>query len=144
MNSTGKVGAVLAWAAGYPPLGGRLRLNATDISAGEFSMQTVAGSAESRRFIDGTVERAVTVSLQYVADWSGGTDEVNAEAQATGEGWLDWCSRQHRLGNDPDMGDASVRDVVPLQGGPVLAAAYNDGEVARYAFEIQVIYWEKE
>lgn len=145
MRSSGKTDAVLAWARGYPQLEGYLKLNATDLEGGERSMQTVTNDAEVRQFIDGTRERVLTFALVMVTDWSDGFDRVNAEAQAWGEGWLDWCAAQFEAGNVPDLGEGcTVTDIVPLQNAPALSMTYQENQLAKYMFQIQIQYREKE
>lgn len=70
---------------------------------------------------------------------------MNAEAEAWGEQWLDWCDAQFRAGNVPDFGDkCTIRAIESLQNIPSLAATYQEEQLARYMFQARITYWEKE
>lgn len=145
MGMHGKTEAVVEWLKTYPGLDGYLKLNATELTAGERTVNTVYNDAKVREFIDGTVERQFTFALVMVCDWSSGFDTVNAEAEAWGEMWLDWCDAQFKAGNVPDFGDkCTIRAIESLQNIPSLAATYQEEQLARYMFQARITYWEKE
>lgn len=143
MNVEGKTQAVRDWLQTYPELGGRLKLNAAELQAGEVAMNTVYNDVAVTEYINGACDRAYTFALVYVGDWSSGFDEMNAEAEAWGERWLDWVSAQFKAGNLPDFGAATILEVEPLQNVPGLAAAYEAEQVARYLFQARIVYREE-
>ena len=145
MGSNGKTAAVVEWLNTYPELDGYLKLNATELEAGERTVSTVYNDAKVREFIDGTVERQYTFAVVMVCDWSSGFDAVNAEAESWGERWLDWCDAQFKAGNVPDFGEmCTIRAIESLQNIPSLAATYQEEQLARYMFQARITYWEKE
>lgn len=145
MGSNGKTAAVVEWLKTYPGLDVYLKLNATELEAGERTVNTVCNDAKVREFIDGTVERQYTFAVVMVCDWSSGFDTVNAEAEAWGELWLDWCDAQFKAGNVPDFGETcTIRAIESLQNIPSLAATYQEEQLARYMFQARITYWEKE
>lgn len=145
MGSNGKTAAVVEWLNTYPELDGYLKLNATELEAGERTVSTVYNDAKVREFIDGTVERQYTFAVVMVCDWSSGFDAVNAEAESWGERWLDWCDAQFKAGNVPNFGDkCTIRAIESLQNIPSLAATYQEEQLARYMFQARITYWEKE
>lgn len=145
MGVSGKTAAVVEWLKTYPDLDGYLKLNATELKAGERTVDTVYNDAKVREFIDGTVERQYTFAVVMVCDWSSGFDAVNAEAEIWGERWLDWCDDQFKAGNVPDFGGkCKIRAIESLQNIPSLAATYQEEQLARYMFQARITYWEKE
>ena len=143
MNIEGKTKAVKAWLETYPELDGYLKLNATELESGERSFDTVTNDESIREYINGTKERAFTFALVMVADWSSGFDSTNADALEWGERWLDWCAHQYDAGNLPDFGEgATILDIEPLQNVPGLAAAYQSEQLARYLFQVRILYRE--
>lgn len=145
MGVSGKTEAVVEWLKTYTELDGYLKLNATELEAGERTVSTVYNDAKVREFIDGTVERQYTFAVVMVCDWSSGFDTVNAEAESWGERWLDWCDAQFKAGNVPDFGGkCTIRAIESLQNIPSLAATYQEEQLARYMFQARITYWEKE
>jgi len=138
----GKTDAVKAWLETWPGLDGYLKLNAVEMTPGEFSVQTVFNDSFRREFIGGKKERIYTFALVLVADWSSGFDDVNAEANKIGEEWLDWVDRQYAEGNLPDFGDASIRKIQSVQNVPGLSAVYDEDMTAQYMFQAAITYWE--
>lgn len=129
--------ALWAWARGYDP---SVRLNASLERAGEKSIITGAGAVVSR-FIDGTTERRVPCNLCMMAPWSEGPDGVNAEAIATGEGWLAWVEEQAAAGDLPAMPEGvTCWGVEADYTLPVVAEVYEDGATALYRFAVNVNY----
>lgn len=145
MGMKGKTKAVVEWLKTYPDLGGYLKLNATELNAGERTVNTVYNDSKVKEFINGTVERQYTFALVMVCDWSSGFDAVNEEAEEWGEEWLDWCDAQFKAGNVPDFGEkCTIRAIESLQNIPSLAATYQEEQLARYMFQARITYWEKE
>lgn len=132
-----KTKAVMDWLAGFdgePP-----KLSSMPEESGDKGVQLVQSDYVLARYIDGTKLRRITVMLQYVADWSGGADSVNAESMEYGERWLEWVGSQFP-GNVPDVG--TVVRIEPIYNGPVLAMVYQDKAAARYQFTAQIDYRE--
>lgn len=145
MGMKGKTKAVVEWLKTYPDLGGYLKLNATELNAGERTINTVYNDSKVKEFINGTVERQYTFALVMVCGWSSGFDAVNEEAEEWGEDWLDWCDAQFKAGNVPDFGEkCTIRAIESLQNIPSLAATYQEEQLARYMFQARITYWEKE
>lgn len=145
MGMKGKTKAVVEWLKTYPDLGGYLKLNATELNAGERTINTVYNDSKVKEFINGTVERQYTFALVMVCGWSSGFDAVNEEAEEWGEEWLDWCDAQFKAGNVPDFGEkCTIRAIESLQNIPSLAATYQEEQLARYMFQARITYWEKE
>lgn len=144
MNTEGKTAAVFEWLKTCPEVGELLKLNAVGMESGEKAVQTSANDAALREYIDGSADRRLTFALVAVADWSEGYDGVNAEAQALGERWLDWCAAQFAAGNVPDLGEGcEVLAVKPLQDSPTLAVVYQERRLAKYQLQLRLTYRER-
>ncbi len=142
MNIEGKTEAVRAWLETWPELEGRLKLNAAEMQAGEFAMNTVYNDTAIKEYINGACDRAYTFSLVMVRDWSDGFDTMNAKAMSFGEHWVDWLSAQYQAGNLPDFGDATILSIEPLQNVPGLAEVHESEQIARYLFQARITYRE--
>ena len=142
MNIEGKTEAVRAWLETWDELEGRLKLNAAELQAGEYAMNTVYNDTRLTEYISGACDREYTFALVAVRDWSGGFDGMNAEAMAFGERWVDWLSAQYRAGNIPDFGAATIQGIEPLQNVPGLAEVYESEQIARYLLQARITYRE--
>lgn len=143
MNITGKTEAVVEWLKTYDEIGDYLKLNATEMEAGERAINTVYNETVNREFINGVKEKVYTFALVLVCDWSEGSDSVNLEAQEFGEKWLDWIDGCMANECSPYFGEnVTIQDIESLQNIPTLAAAYQDRQLARYMFQAAITYWE--
>ena len=129
--------ALLEWARGYDD---SIRLNAYVEEVGDLSLVTGVGAAQER-FIDGTELRRVPCDLCLVAPWSEGPDPVNADALATGEGWLAWVEGEADAGRLPEMPEGVTCWAVDVDYTlPVMAEVYPDGATALYRFRVNIDY----
>ena len=142
MTISGKTKAVRDWLAGFDDY---IKLNATQLEAGECSMSTVYNDAETVRYIDNTCDRRFTFAVVMVRDWSSGFDDVNEGAQAFADSWFDWVEGANAARNFPNFGErCEVLQVVSLQNVPNVAATYQEEQLARYTFQAAIDYREKE
>ena len=129
--------ALLAWAQGYDA---SIRMNAYLERAGDTTLVTGIGT-ELARYIDGSSERRVPLSLCLMAPWSEGVDGVNADALATGEGWLAWVEAQWGQGNVPDLPEGMACTAIEADYTmPVLAEVYPDTATGLYRFNANIDY----
>lgn len=136
-QATSVADALLDWARGYDE---SIRLNAYVEERGDLSLVTGVGTAVER-YIDGTTLRRVPCDLCLVAPWSEGPDGVNADALATGEGWLAWVEERAAAGELPEMPEGmECWSVEPDYQLPVLAEVYPDGATALYRFAVNIDY----
>lgn len=136
-RATSVAEALLEWARGYDD---SIRLNAYVEEVGDLSLVTGVGAAQER-FIDGTELRRVPCDLCLVAPWSEGPDPVNADALATGEGWLAWVEGEADAGRLPEMPDGVTCWAVEVDYTlPVMAEVYPDGATALYRFRVNIDY----
>jgi hypothetical protein len=136
-RATSVAEALLEWARGYDD---SIRLNAYVEEVGDLSLVTGVGAAQER-FIDGTELRRVPCDLCLVAPWSEGPDPVNADALATGEGWLAWVEGEADAGRLPEMPEGVTCWAVEVDYTlPVMAEVYPDGATALYRFRVNIDY----
>lgn len=136
-RATSVAEALLDWARGYDD---SIRLNAYVEEVGDLSLVTGVGAAQER-FIDGTELRRVPCDLCLVAPWSEGPDPVNADALATGEGWLAWVEGEADAGRLPEMPEGVTCWAVEVDYTlPVMAEVYPDGATALYRFRVNIDY----
>ena len=136
-TATSVAEALLEWARGYDD---SIRLNAYVEEVGDLSLVTGVGAAQER-FIDGTELRRVPCDLCLVAPWSEGPDPVNADALATGEGWLAWVEGEADAGRLPEMPEGVTCWAVEVDYTlPVMAEVYPDGATALYRFRVNIDY----
>lgn len=136
-RATSVAEALLEWARGYDD---SIRLNAYVEEVGDLSLVTGVGAVQER-FIDGTELRRVPCDLCLVAPWSEGPDPVNADALATGEGWLAWVEGEADAGRLPEMPDGVTCWAVEVDYTlPVMAEVYPDGATALYRFRVNIDY----
>lgn len=136
-RATSVAEALLEWARGYDD---SIRLNAYVEEVGDLSLVTGVGAAQER-FIDGTELRRVPCDLCLVAPWSEGPDPVNADALATGEGWLAWVEGEADAGRLPEMPEGVTCWAVEADYTlPVMAEVYPDGATALYRFRVNIDY----
>lgn len=136
-TATSVAEALLAWARGYDAT---IRLNAYVEERGDLTLVTGVGTA-LERYIDGTEMRRVPCDLCLVAPWSEGPDGVNADALATGEGWLAWVEGEADAGRLPAMPEGMECWAVEADYTlPVLAEVYPDGATALYRFRVNIDY----
>ena len=136
-RATSVAEALLEWARGYDD---SIRLNAYVEEVGDLSLVTGVGAAQER-FIDGTELRRVPCGLCLVAPWSEGPDPVNADALATGEGWLAWVEGEADAGRLPEMPEGVTCWAVEADYTlPVMAEVYPDGATALYRFRVNIDY----
>lgn len=136
-RATSVAEALLEWARGYDD---SIRLNAYVEEVGDLSLVTGVGAAQER-FIDGTELRRVPCDLCLVAPWSEGPDPVNADALATGEGWLAWVEGEADAGRLPEMPEGVTCWAVDVDYTlPVMAEVYPDGATALYRFRVNIDY----
>lgn len=144
MGARGKTKAIVDWLLTNPDMAGYIKLNATTLVNGEYSINTVYNERVIRTYIDGTEDRQFGFSLVLVADWSHGFDDENQRAMDFGESWLDWVDAQYKAGNLPDFGEScEVTGIQALQNQPGLAAVYQEEQLARYTFSAQVLYRDR-
>ena len=136
-RATSVAEALLEWARGYDD---SIRLNAYVEEVGDLSLVTGVGAAQER-FIDGTELRRVPCDLCLVAPWSEGPDPVNADALATGEGWLAWVEGEADAGRLPEMPEGVTCWAVEVDYTlPVMAEVYPGGATALYRFRVNIDY----
>lgn len=136
-RATSVAEALLEWARGYDD---SIRLNAYVEEVGDLSLVTGVGAA-LEHFIDGTELRRVPCDLCLVAPWSEGPDPVNADALATGEGWLAWVEGEADAGRLPEMPEGVTCWAVEVDYTlPVMAEVYPDGATALYRFRVNIDY----
>lgn len=136
-RATSVAEALLEWARGYDD---SIRLNAYVEEVGDLSLVTGVGAAQER-FIDGTELRRVPCDLCLVAPWSEGPGPVNADALATGEGWLAWVEGEADAGRLPEMPEGVTCWAVEVDYTlPVMAGVYPDGATALYRFRVNIDY----
>nr|DAK67679.1 MAG TPA: Minor capsid protein from bacteriophage [Caudoviricetes sp.] len=113
------------------------KLSAMPEGEGERGVQIETSDYVVTRYINGKALHRLRIVLQYVADWSGGTDGVNQRSAAIGERWQRWVSRQWP-GNPPDIG--TVVRLEPVNDAPTIAMVYQDEGLARYQFAVEIDY----
>ena len=128
--------AVAEWLKGYD--GTLPKLTATGAEPGDVGLSVVQSDYVLRRFIDGSVDHRAAFMVSFCADWSGGTDSVNADAADYGAGLLEWVAAQWP-GNPPDIGH-EVLSIEPRYNAPTAAIVDQANAVAKYQFSFEIDY----
>lgn len=136
----GKSEAVMKWLAGFD--GELPKLSASPGEVGEKAVQIDQTEFIDSRFISGKCRRRYLITMQYVAEWSGGNDLINRESMRYGEEWLDWIAAQYERGNLPDFPGAMISGIEPIHNSPEVAAVYQAEALARYQFSAEISYIE--
>lgn len=131
----GTADGITTWLAGFD--GTAPTISAMPEDDGAKGVQVNQSTATLKRYINGKDLKRLSLTLQYVAPWSGYTDGVNAEAMDYGERWLAWCSAQWP-DNPPAIGD--VQNMEAVYSLPTVAAVYQDEALARYQFGFAIDY----
>lgn len=141
LSLEGKTEAVMEWLRGWDGLRGCLKLCAVQNRDGEAVMQPSSAQSVLAEFIGGRKQYEYVFDLGMVLPWSGGADEVNAEAVSLMEGWADWVGAQGAKGSFPEWPGAEIDSVEAVYGLPSVQVS-QDQRRARYAFQARIVFKE--
>lgn len=141
LSLQGKTKAVMEWLQGWDGLKGCMKLGALRNVDGDASMQPSSVQQVLAEFIDGRKEYEYVFDLGLVLPWSGGSDDVNAEAMALCEGFIDWVNAQGAAGLSPDWPGAEIEGVEGVYAYPSVQVT-QDQRRARYAFQARITFIE--
>lgn len=140
MKLKGKPKAVKEWALTCPAIDA-LKVNATVIGLDEKSILFRTQDRSIVDYIDGSAERELLFSFDYVLPWTDEDDGVNEDALDVVNAWIEWISEQYP-GNVPDLGpECTIMAVEPNEDMAELAEVM-DG-LARYTLSAKIRYLER-
>lgn len=140
MELRGKPKAVKEWALSCPSIDA-LKVNATVMGVNEKSIIFQTNERSVVEYIDGSAERELIFSLDYVLPWTDEDDGVNEEALDAVNAWIEWVSEAYPS-NVPDFGSrCTIIGVEPNQNMTELAEVGQG--LARYTLSATVRYLEK-
>lgn len=140
MELKGKPKAVKEWALSCPYIDA-LKVNATVMGLDEKSIIFRTEEKAEIEYIDGSAQRRLLFSLDYVLPWTDTGDTVNEEALDAVNAWIEWVSEAYPS-NVPDFGPrCTIMDVEPNQN---MAELVEVGQgMARYTLSAAIRYLEK-
>ena len=140
MELKGKPKAVKEWALSCPSIDA-LKVNATVMGADEKSIIFQTNERSVVEYIDGSAERELMFSLDYVLPWTDEDDGVNEEALDAVNSWIEWVSEAYP-DNVPDFGDScTIMAVEPNQNMSELVEVSQG--LARYQLSAVIRYREE-
>lgn len=140
MELKGKPKAVKEWALSCPSIDA-LKVNATVMGADEKSIIFQTNERSVVEYIDGSAERELIFSLDYVLPWTDEDDGVNEEALDAVNSWIEWVSEAYP-DNVPDFGDScTIMAVEPNQNMSELVEVSQG--LARYQLSAVIRYLEE-
>lgn len=140
MELKGKPKAVKEWALSCPSIDA-LKVNATVMGADEKSIIFQTNERSVVEYIDGSAERELMFSLDYVLPWTDEDDGVNEEALDAVNSWIEWVSEAYP-DNVPDFGDScTIMAVEPNQNMSELVEVSQG--LARYQLSAVIRYLEE-
>ena len=140
MELKGKPKAIKEWALSCPSIDA-LKVNATVMGADEKSIIFQTNERSVVEYIDGSAERELMFSLDYVLPWTDEDDGVNEEALDAVNSWIEWVSEAYP-DNVPDFGDScTIMAVEPNQNMSELVEVSQG--LARYQLSAVIRYLEE-
>ena len=128
------------WLQNYTLLGSWMYFNSTPIELGTTSLNTVSGSRELKKFIDGSKDIELTFLISMVKQYDTGTSDLNLEALDEVTNFSNWIEEQNENQEYPDLGQfKTVKSISVLSNVPSLQID-QASQLAKYTFQVRILY----
>lgn len=129
------------WLLNYTPLNNWIYFNATPVITGTVAMNMVAGDRVTKEYIDGTKQKQCVFAIDMISEYDGsGTSDVNMNALAEVESFMDWLEIQNKESNFPDFGKNYITEKVEVLTNVPQLLINEQSQLAKYQFQARVNY----
>ena len=133
--------AINEWLLNYTPLNNWIYFNATPVITGTVAMNMVAGDRVTKEYIDGTKQKQCVFAIDMISEYDGsGTSDVNMDALAEVESFMDWLEIQNKASNFPDFGEKCITENVEVLTNVPQLLINEQSQLAKYQFQARVNY----
>lgn len=133
--------AINEWLLNYTPLNNWIYFNATPVITGTVAMNMVAGDRVTKEYIDGTKQKQCVFAIDMISEYDGsGTSDVNMNALAEVESFMDWLEIQNKESNFPDFGKNYITEKVEVLTNVPQLLINEQSQLAKYQFQARVNY----
>lgn len=133
--------AINEWLLNYTPLNNWIYFNATPIITGTVAMNMVAGDRVTKEYIDGTKQKQCVFAIDMISEYDGsGTSDVNMDALAEVESFMDWLEIQNKENNFPNFGEKCITEKVEVLTNVPQLLINEQSQLAKYQFQARVNY----
>ena len=133
--------AINEWLLNYTPLNNWIYFNATPVITGTVAMNMVAGDRVTKEYIDGTKQKQCVFAIDMISEYDGsGTSDVNMDALAEVESFMDWLEIQNKESNFPDFGEKRITEKVEVLTNVPQLLINEQSQLAKYQFQARVNY----
>jgi hypothetical protein len=117
--------------------------NFLEANANSFALVPIPGESVINTYINGAARKQYLFALQTMQAMSQHADDVNTQAMYVMRQWQDWIDEQESAGNYPAFGEkCSDYRLENRSNMPMLAARYQDEQMAKYQFIAALYYME--
>ena len=133
--------AINEWLLNYTPLNNWIYFNATPVITGTVAMNMVAGDRVTKEYIDGAKQKQCVFAIDMISEYDGsGTSDVNMNALAEVESFMDWLEIQNKKSNFPDFGEKCITENVEVLTNVPQLLINEQSQLAKYQFQARVNY----
>ena len=133
--------AINEWLLNYTPLNNWIYFNATPVITGTVAMNMVAGDRVTKEYIDGTKPKQCVFAIDMISEYDGsGTSDVNMDALAEVESFMNWLEIQNKESNFPDFGEKCITEKVEVLTNVPQLLINEQSQLAKYQFQARVNY----
>ena len=133
--------AINEWLLNYTPLNNWIYFNATPVITGTVAMNMVAGDRVTKEYIDGTKQKQCVFAIDMISEYDGsGTSDVNMDALAEVESFMNWLEIQNKASNFPDFGEGRITEKVEVLTNVPQLLINEQSQLAKYQFQVRVNY----
>ena len=133
--------AINEWLLNYTPLNNWIYFNATPVITGTVAMNMVAGDRVTKEYIDGTKQKQCVFAIDMISEYDGsGTSDVNMDALAEVESFMNWLEIQNKASNFPDFGEECITEKVEVLTNVPQLLINEQSQLAKYQFQARVNY----
>ena len=133
--------AINEWLLNYTPLNNWIYFNATPVITGTVAMNMVAGDRVTKEYIDGTKQKQCVFAIDMISEYDGsGTSDVNMDALAEVESFMNWLEIQNKASNFPYFGEGCITEKVEVLTNVPQLLINEQSQLAKYQFQARVNY----
>ena len=133
--------AINDWLLSYTPLNNWIYFNATPVITGTVAMNMVAGDRVTKEYIDGAKQKQCVFAIDMISEYDGsGTSDVNMNALAEVESFMDWLEIQNKESNFPNFGEKCITENVEVLTNVPQLLINEQSQLAKYQFQARVNY----
>ena len=133
--------AINDWLLNYTPLNNWIYFNATPVITGTVAMNMVAGDRVTKEYIDGTKQKQCVFAIDMISEYDGsGTSDVNMDALAEVESFMNWLEIQNKESNFPNFGEKCITENVEVLTNVPQLLINEQSQLAKYQFQARVNY----